>query len=136
MLRTLLPSIPWRALTKRNALSLNASADNYLFLHAELGVAFAFNGGTEPSLPWIGPFSVANAVATGGVSSIVQGRYGAQYQSGNSDHQATAVLLGLLGPCAHDFGPLPRPTSDLYAAPAAQYCCEGAGPPKWSLRTI
>ncbi|RWP88368.1 MAG: hypothetical protein EOR12_16790 [Mesorhizobium sp.] len=60
-------------LAKRNALTLGAGDDNYLYLHAEIGVAFAFYRWDGPSLAWVGPFSVANAVATGGVSSIVQG---------------------------------------------------------------
>lgn len=60
-------------LTKRDALTLGAGDDNYLYLHAEIGVAFAFYRWDGPSLAWVGPFSVANAVATGGVSSLVSG---------------------------------------------------------------
>ncbi|TPK18051.1 hypothetical protein [Mesorhizobium sp. B2-5-7] len=60
-------------LAKRNALTLAAANDNYLFLHAELGVAFAFYRWDGPSLSWIGPFAVANAVASGGVTSLVAG---------------------------------------------------------------
>ncbi|TIM24484.1 MAG: hypothetical protein E5Y74_01715 [Mesorhizobium sp.] len=60
-------------LAKRNALTLGAGDDNYLYLHAEIGVAFAFYRWDGPSLAWVGPFSVANAVATGGVSSLVAG---------------------------------------------------------------
>jgi hypothetical protein len=58
-------------LTKRDALTLTADNDNYLYLQAELGVAFAFYRWDGPSLAWVGPFPVANSVATGGVSSIV-----------------------------------------------------------------
>ncbi|MER9164409.1 hypothetical protein [Mesorhizobium sp. M0715] len=60
-------------LAKRNALALGAGDDNYLFLHAEIGVAFAFYRWDGPSLAWVGPFPVANAVAAGGVSSIAAG---------------------------------------------------------------
>ncbi|TJV70352.1 MAG: hypothetical protein E5X76_20165 [Mesorhizobium sp.] len=60
------------SLAKRDALALGLDDDNYLFLRAELGVEFAFYRWDGPSLAWIGPFTVADAVA-GGVSSIVQG---------------------------------------------------------------
>ncbi|WP_245418602.1 hypothetical protein [Mesorhizobium sp. WSM3864] len=60
-------------LTKRNALTLGASDDNYIFLRAELGVEFAFYRWDGPTLAWIGPFTVADAVAGGGVSSLVGG---------------------------------------------------------------
>ncbi|MDX8495899.1 hypothetical protein RFN29_30610 [Mesorhizobium sp. VK22B] len=58
-------------LAKRNALTLTASNDNYLYLHAEIGVAFAFYRWDGPSLAWVGPFPVADAVDGGGVSSII-----------------------------------------------------------------
>ncbi|TPM92737.1 hypothetical protein [Mesorhizobium sp. B2-1-3A] len=61
------------SLAKRNALTLTADDDNYLFLRAELGVAFAFYRWDGPTLAWVGPFTVANAVASGGVSSLVGG---------------------------------------------------------------
>lgn len=61
------------SLAKRNALTLGTSDDNYIFLRAELGVEFAFYRWDGPSLAWIGPFTVADAVASGGVTSIVAG---------------------------------------------------------------
>lgn len=60
-------------LAKRDALALGLDDDNYLFLQAELGVAFAFYRWDGPSLAWIGPFPIADAVAGGGVSSITNG---------------------------------------------------------------
>ncbi|TIS45793.1 hypothetical protein [Mesorhizobium sp.] len=61
------------SLAKRNALTLTASNDNYLYLHAEIGVAFAFYRWDGPSLSWKGPFPVATAVSGAGVNSIVAG---------------------------------------------------------------
>ncbi|MCZ8546265.1 hypothetical protein OOJ09_18915 [Mesorhizobium qingshengii] len=58
-------------LTDRAALSLTMGDKGYLFLHAEIGVAFAFYRWNGTS--WEGPFAVANAVAAGGVSSLVAG---------------------------------------------------------------
>ncbi|OBQ72404.1 hypothetical protein [Mesorhizobium loti] len=61
------------SLAKRNALTLTADDDNYLFLRAELGVEFAFYRWDGPTLAWIGPFPVADAAAGGPVSSLVAG---------------------------------------------------------------
>lgn len=62
------------SLAKRDALTLNVSNDGYLYLRAELGVAFAFYRWDGPSLAWVGPFPVASATtAAAGVQSIVAG---------------------------------------------------------------
>ncbi|TGQ19338.1 hypothetical protein [Mesorhizobium sp. M00.F.Ca.ET.217.01.1.1] len=61
------------SLAKRNALALHSEDDNYIFLRAELGIEFAFYRWDGPTLSWVGPFTVADAVAGGGVSSIVGG---------------------------------------------------------------
>ncbi|RUW55623.1 hypothetical protein EOA32_00980 [Mesorhizobium sp. M1A.F.Ca.ET.072.01.1.1] len=62
------------SLAKRDALTLTADNDGYLYLQAELGVAFAFYRWDGPSLAWVGPFPVASAVtAAAGVQSIVAG---------------------------------------------------------------
>ncbi|TPM39573.1 hypothetical protein [Mesorhizobium sp. B2-3-4] len=61
------------SLAKRDALTLTADDDNYLFLRAELGVAFAFYRWDGPTLAWIGPFPVADGAAGGPVSSLVNG---------------------------------------------------------------
>ncbi|MES0052208.1 hypothetical protein NKJ66_01100 [Mesorhizobium sp. M0078] len=58
-------------IAKRDAIVLTTDDENFLFLHAEIGVAFAFYRWTGTA--WTGPFPVANAIATGGVSSIAAG---------------------------------------------------------------
>ncbi|MER8806017.1 hypothetical protein [Mesorhizobium australicum] len=59
------------SLVDRDALVLGTGDKDFLFLHAEIGVAFAFYRWTGTA--WDGPFPVANAVATGGVSSVAGG---------------------------------------------------------------
>ncbi|WP_292076539.1 hypothetical protein [Mesorhizobium sp.] len=56
-------------LAKRDALTLAADDEGYIYLHAEIGVAFAVYRWTGSS--WDGPFPIADAVAGGGVTSIV-----------------------------------------------------------------
>jgi len=58
-------------LAKRDALTLTSDDEGYLYLHAEVGVAFAVYRWTGSA--WDGPFTVADAVAGGGVSSLVAG---------------------------------------------------------------
>ncbi|QKC99168.1 hypothetical protein EB231_34835 [Mesorhizobium sp. NZP2298] len=57
-------------LTDRAALSLTVADKGFLFLHAEIGVAFAFYRWTGTA--WDGPFAVANA-SGGAVSSLAAG---------------------------------------------------------------
>jgi hypothetical protein len=59
------------SIADRDAITLGTGDKGFLFLHAQIGVAFAFYRWTGTA--WDGPFSVANAVAGGGVSSIVSG---------------------------------------------------------------
>ncbi|MER9170905.1 hypothetical protein NKI12_26840 [Mesorhizobium australicum] len=59
------------SLTDRAAITLGVGDKGFLFLHAEIGVAFAFYRWTGTA--WDGPFPVANSAATGGVSSLVAG---------------------------------------------------------------
>lgn len=59
------------SLTDRAAITLGVGDKGFLFLHAEIGVAFAFYrwNGTA----WDGPFPVADAASGGPVSSLVGG---------------------------------------------------------------
>lgn len=59
------------SLTDRAAITLGVGDKGFLFLHAEIGVAFAFYRWSGTA--WDGPFPVANSAATGGVSSLVAG---------------------------------------------------------------
>ncbi|MBZ9698825.1 hypothetical protein [Mesorhizobium sp. CO1-1-9] len=58
------------SLTDRAAITLGVGDKGFLFLHAEIGVAFAFYRWTGTA--WDGPFAVANA-SGGAVSSLVGG---------------------------------------------------------------
>lgn len=58
-------------IAERDALTLAVGDKGFLFLHAEVGVAFAFYRWTGTA--WDGPFTVADAVAGGGVTSLVAG---------------------------------------------------------------
>ncbi|MER9697673.1 hypothetical protein [Mesorhizobium sp. M0146] len=59
------------SLADRAAITLGVGDKGFLFLHAEIGVAFAFYRWSGTA--WDGPFPVANSAATGGVSSLVAG---------------------------------------------------------------
>ncbi|AZO54870.1 MULTISPECIES: hypothetical protein [unclassified Mesorhizobium] len=59
------------SLTDRAALTLTMADKGYLFLRAEIGVAFAFYRWTGTS--WDGPFAVGTGVVGGGVNSLVSG---------------------------------------------------------------
>ncbi|TGR32990.1 MULTISPECIES: hypothetical protein [unclassified Mesorhizobium] len=59
------------SLTDRAALTLTMADKGYLFLRAEIGVAFAFYRWTGTA--WDGPFAVGTGVVGGGVNSVVAG---------------------------------------------------------------
>ncbi|RVD52958.1 hypothetical protein [Mesorhizobium sp. M7A.F.Ca.ET.027.03.2.1] len=58
-------------IAERDAIVLTSDDEGFFFLHAELGIAFAFYRWSGTA--WEGPFPVADAAAGGPVSSLVAG---------------------------------------------------------------